>query len=131
MKKSLSISLLVILVLTAVLLSSCTDPLAAKAKKLDEAYVEMGTAYHRANYLANLSGKIGNRDSSLNDTKIQKKLDGWKPLIKDARDVVTGWLDLSSQEMDEYIADWNDVTDEINDFIDANFDGVESYVEEA
>lgn len=128
MKKSLSILLLLVLVIAAAVLSSCTDPLEAKAKKLDEAYVAMGTAYHRAIYLANLSGKIGNKEVSKNDESIQKKLDSWKNDIKDAKDVVAGWLDLKDQQMDDYIADWNDITSEIESFIDENFDGVESYV---
>lgn len=89
---------------------SCSDPLKEKGNRLDEVYGLMGDAYYYANYYAHLAGAIGNEETTEDgkkiETELHKQLDEWKSYLKDAKKVVNKWLDLTEEELDAYIAEW-------------------------
>ena len=128
MKKLVSAILVLVMMVSALSLCACEDPLQEKGDELDASYAAFCNAYERIYELGSLAGVLSNKDETLNDAELQAELDEYKPILKDAKDVVAAWLDLTEEEMDEYIQKWDTIVERIYVLCE-QFDGIESYLD--
>ena len=96
------------LLLNAIFMTGCRDPLEAKIRDLDNAYIQLGTAYYYAVEACAYSDVY-------EEEAIAKKFDAWKKIVKEAKKEKQAYLDYDEGQMDELISKWRATTEELNE----------------
>lgn len=95
------------LLLSAICMTGCRDPLEAKIRELDNAYIQLGTAYYYAVEACAYSDVYEDED-------IAEKFDAWKRILKNAKKEKQAYLDYDEGQIDELITKWQATTEELN-----------------
>ncbi len=107
MKKIAALLLALLMFSSCLVFTSCQDPLAAKIKELDAAYVELGYAYYYAVEACAFAGVY------TADPEIKAKFATWKTIVRKAKSENNAYLDYDEAQMDELIAKWKTTTEEL------------------
>ena len=94
----------------------CQDPRDVKGKELEKVYNKLGDTYFNAIYWTQFAGIYGSDDPAYE--AINATFAGWKLDIQDAGDAYDNMINLEVEEMDQYIADWTAIIDEMQKLID-------------
>ncbi len=107
--KRLSVAAFALLmILGAVFMTSCSDPLEDKVAQMNEAYDELGMAFYNAVKNCSFNGVYDSDEYA-------DQFSEWQAFIKQARTDRKNYLDFDEEGLDNLISSWKEVKQKIDE----------------